>query len=122
MTPKFMLLFTSCLSLGLTSVAHAQQEERADRQADEADAPPAQPGRIVVQAERLRGQLNVEQPPLLELNEEDMAKHPHALFGSVDAICDELERRRELHGISYVTVGKDNMESFAPVVERLAGN
>ena len=55
------------------------------------------------------------------LSEEDMAKHPHALFGSVDAICDELERRRELHGISYITVGRDNMESFAPVVERLAG-
>ena len=55
------------------------------------------------------------------LSEEDMAKHPHALFGSADAICDELERRRELHGISYITVGRDNMESFAPVVERLAG-
>ena len=55
------------------------------------------------------------------LSEQDMAKHPHALFGSVDAICDELERRRELHGISYITVGYDNAESFAPVVERLAG-
>ena len=55
------------------------------------------------------------------LSEEEMLKHPHALFGSVDAVCDELERRRELHGISYITVGKDNMESFAPVVERLAG-
>jgi probable F420-dependent oxidoreductase len=55
------------------------------------------------------------------LSEEQMAKHPHALFGSVDAICDELERRRELHGISYITVGKDNMQSFAPVVDRLAG-
>ena len=55
------------------------------------------------------------------LSEQDMLKHPHALFGSVDAICDELERRRELHGISYITVGIDNMESFAPVVERLSG-
>ena len=55
------------------------------------------------------------------LSEEEMLKHPHALFGSVDAVCDELERRRELHGISYITVGRDNMESFAPVVERLAG-
>jgi probable F420-dependent oxidoreductase len=55
------------------------------------------------------------------LSEDDMAKHPHALFGSVDAICDELERRRELHGISYITVGRDNMESFAPVVDRLTG-
>jgi len=55
------------------------------------------------------------------LSEDDMARHPHALFGSVDAICDELERRRELHGISYITVGKDNMDSFAPVVDRLSG-
>ena len=55
------------------------------------------------------------------LSDEDMAKHPHALFGSVDAICAELERRRELHGISYITVGADNMASFAPVVDRLTG-
>lgn len=55
------------------------------------------------------------------LEEEAMRRHPHALFGSVDAICDELERRRELHGISYVTVGRDNMEAFAPVVARLTG-
>ena len=55
------------------------------------------------------------------LSEEEMSRHPHALFGSVDAICDELERRRELHGISYITVGQANMQAFAPVVERLAG-
>lgn len=55
------------------------------------------------------------------MSEDEMSRHPHALFGSVDAVCDELERRRELHGISYVTVGKDNMDSFAPVVERLNG-
>ena len=55
------------------------------------------------------------------LTEEQMLKHPHGLFGSVEVICEELERRRELHGISYVTVGEDAMEPFAPVVERLAG-
>ena len=55
------------------------------------------------------------------MSEDEMSVHPHALFGSVDAICDELERRREAYGISYVTVGRDNMESFAPVVERLSG-
>jgi len=55
------------------------------------------------------------------MSESEMAKHPHALFGSVDAICEELERRRELHGISYITVGKDNMEAFAPVVAKLSG-
>jgi probable F420-dependent oxidoreductase len=55
------------------------------------------------------------------MSEDEMRTHPHALFGSVDTICEELERRRELHGISYITVGKDNMESFAPVVARLNG-
>ena len=56
------------------------------------------------------------------MSEDDMRTHPHALFGSVDAICEELNRRRELHGISYITIGKDNMEAFAPVVERAAIN
>lgn len=55
------------------------------------------------------------------LPEDEMARHPHALFGGVDAICDELERRRELFGISYFTIGADVMEAFAPVVDRLAG-
>ena len=55
------------------------------------------------------------------MTEDEMQKHPHALFGSVDTICAELERRRELHGISYITVGKDNMEAFAPVVANLSG-
>ncbi len=55
------------------------------------------------------------------VDEADMVHHPHALIGSVDAICDKLERRRELFGISYVTVGADTMDAFAPVVERLAG-
>lgn len=54
-------------------------------------------------------------------SEEEMRRHPHALFGSVDTICEELERRRELHGISYVTVGEAAMEAFAPVVARLTG-
>jgi probable F420-dependent oxidoreductase len=52
---------------------------------------------------------------------EEMRRHPHALFGSIDTICEELRRRRELHGISYITVGDSTMEAFAPVVARLAG-
>jgi len=55
------------------------------------------------------------------LTEEEMRAHPHGLFGSVDSICQELERRRERFGISYITVTDDVMEAFAPVVERLAG-
>ena len=55
------------------------------------------------------------------VGESEMARHPHALIGGVNAICDELERRRELFGISCVTVGADTMDAFAPVVERLGG-
>lgn len=55
------------------------------------------------------------------LSEDEMVRHPHALFGSPEAIADELERRREAFGISYITVGGANMEAFAPVVERLNG-
>jgi probable F420-dependent oxidoreductase len=53
------------------------------------------------------------------LSEEDMIHHPHALMGTVDAICEELERRREKLGFSYVTVGDNVMEAFAPVVAKL---
>ena len=55
------------------------------------------------------------------LPEDEMRKHPHALFGDVPTICEELERRREAYDISYITVGEDNIDSFAPVVERLSG-
>jgi len=58
---------------------------------------------------------------MFDYSDDEMRGHPHALFGSVDTICVELERRRELHGISYVTVGEDAMVPFAPVVARLAG-
>ncbi|HKE72319.1 MAG TPA: TIGR03621 family F420-dependent LLM class oxidoreductase [Acidimicrobiales bacterium] len=51
----------------------------------------------------------------------DVLDHPHALIGSVDAICDQLEERRERYGFSYVTVLDHNAEPFAPVVERMTG-
>jgi probable F420-dependent oxidoreductase len=46
---------------------------------------------------------------------------PHALVGSVDSICDELQRRREEYGISYICIPDHLGEAFAPVVARLAG-
>ncbi|MFK7977475.1 MAG: TIGR03621 family F420-dependent LLM class oxidoreductase [Halioglobus sp.] len=61
----------------------------------------------------------------LGMSTQDILAHPHCLIGDVDFICDELVRRREAYGISYVAViddGENNMvEAFAPVVERLAG-
>jgi len=62
---------------------------------------------------------------MLGMTAQDILSHPHCLIGSVDFICDELQRRREAYGISYIAVlddGQNNMvEAFAPVVARLAG-
>jgi probable F420-dependent oxidoreductase len=52
---------------------------------------------------------------------DELRAFPHALVGSVDAICEELDRRRAEFGFSYVTVGDAVAEDFAPVVARLAG-
>ena len=52
----------------------------------------------------------------------EMLAHPHALIGTADAICEELQRRREAFGISYVSVPDSAMEPFAPVVAKLSGN
>jgi len=52
---------------------------------------------------------------------EELRTFPHALVGSVDAVCDELERRREVYGFSYVTIGDRSVDAFAAVVDRLTG-
>ena len=62
---------------------------------------------------------------MLGMSAADILSHPHCLIGSVDFICEALQQRREQYGISYVAVlddGENNMvETFAPVVARLAG-
>jgi probable F420-dependent oxidoreductase len=57
----------------------------------------------------------------LGLSADEMRAHPHGLFGEVSEICEELERRRERYGISYITVGAEARDAFAPVVARLSG-
>ena len=47
---------------------------------------------------------------------------PFALVGSTSKIVEDLVERRERYGFSYVIVGPDEIESFAPVVAELAGN
>lgn len=57
----------------------------------------------------------------LGLSVAEVLAHPHLLIGSVEEICDELCKRRDEYGISYVTIGEDGAAAFAPVVDRLAG-
>ena len=45
---------------------------------------------------------------------------PFALIGTPHQLVDDLLRRRERWGISYVIVGADDVESFAPVVAELS--
>jgi probable F420-dependent oxidoreductase len=59
--------------------------------------------------------------PMFAIEPEQLAEHPHALIGPFDAICEQLQSRRERYGISYVTFSQSAAESVAPIVERLAG-
>ncbi|MBA3289764.1 MAG: TIGR03621 family F420-dependent LLM class oxidoreductase [Acidimicrobiia bacterium] len=50
-----------------------------------------------------------------------VAASPFALIGSTAAITEQLVQRREELGFSYVIIGGDEVEVFAPVVEALTG-
>jgi probable F420-dependent oxidoreductase len=50
-----------------------------------------------------------------------VAESPFALIGTPAEMIDDLLRRRERWGFSYVIVGAEDVESFAPVVAALAG-
>ncbi|MEP6752420.1 MAG: TIGR03621 family F420-dependent LLM class oxidoreductase [Candidatus Dormiibacterota bacterium] len=52
---------------------------------------------------------------------QDILSMPHFLIGTVDEVVEDLRRRRERYGISYVIVPGEADETFAPVVARLAG-
>jgi probable F420-dependent oxidoreductase len=59
----------------------------------------------------------------LGLSAEDLAERGSvaAVSGTPDRMCDQLLRRRERLGFSYVLVSDELMEPFAPVVQRLTG-
>ena len=57
----------------------------------------------------------------LGISPKDTLTNPHVLIGSVDAICDQIEERRERFRISYMTIRDANIEEFAPIVARLRG-
>jgi hypothetical protein len=46
---------------------------------------------------------------------------PSVAVGPAERVAEELEARRERYGFSYLVVADDDLEAFAPVVERLAG-
>jgi probable F420-dependent oxidoreductase len=62
-----------------------------------------------------------ELAPAFGLTPGEARETPHALVGSVEEICDQLEERRARWGISYVTLSADQLEPFTPIVSRLSG-
>jgi probable F420-dependent oxidoreductase len=57
----------------------------------------------------------------LQLSSDQIEQSPSFLIGSVEAIVDQLQARRERLGISYVMIHDRVMDAFAPVVARLTG-
>ena len=64
-------------------------------------------------AERLAAAMNISAAEVLA--------SPQVLIGSVDSMVEDLQRRREEFGLSYIVVLDTNMEKLIPVVARLAG-
>jgi probable F420-dependent oxidoreductase len=59
--------------------------------------------------------------PAFGLTTDQLLAFPHALIGTVEEIAESLIERRERFDASYVVVQLDALETFAPVVARLAG-
>lgn len=68
-----------------------------------------------------RDSVLAELAPAFGLDVDSARETPHALVGSVDQLCDALVERRERWGISQIGLSGDLIDSFAPVVARLAG-
>ena len=50
-----------------------------------------------------------------------LREHPNVMIGSLETIVEMLYSRRDSLGVNYVTVQQSQIESFAPVVDRLSG-
>lgn len=58
--------------------------------------------------------------PHFGLTPEQVLASPHCMIGTTEQLCTDLLYRREQFGISYITILKEHVDAFAPVVERLA--
>jgi probable F420-dependent oxidoreductase len=59
--------------------------------------------------------------PGLGMNRAQALASPLAVVGTVEQIAETLIERRETYGFSYITLGAENIDSFAPVVAKLSG-
>jgi probable F420-dependent oxidoreductase len=59
--------------------------------------------------------------PLFGMTPEELPEVPIGIVGTVDEVVELLQRRREELGFSYIVVHDQDIDAFAPVVERLTG-
>ena len=76
---------------------------------------------FIVQVTDYREKVAGGMAPHFGMTAEQVLASPHCLIGTVEQICADLQQRREQYGISYLTILKEHVDAFAPVVERLAG-
>lgn len=68
-----------------------------------------------------RADLVEKMAPLFGIAPSEVDDYPHAWFGSVQQISEQLQRGRERWDVSYLTVQGDVMQAMAPVVAALTG-
>jgi len=59
--------------------------------------------------------------PSFGVSPEEALESGAALVGTEDEIAEQLHRRRAEWGLSYVVIGDDKVDAFAPIVAKLAG-
>jgi alkanesulfonate monooxygenase SsuD/methylene tetrahydromethanopterin reductase-like flavin-dependent oxidoreductase (luciferase family) len=59
--------------------------------------------------------------PAFGVEPEEALESGAALVGSESEIIEQLHRRRERWDLSYVVIGDDNVDEFAPIVAKLTG-
>ncbi len=59
--------------------------------------------------------------PGMGMTAADALESPLALVGDVESMTNDLLARRETYGFSYIGIGPDEIDQFAPVVAELAG-
>ena len=59
--------------------------------------------------------------PMFGLTPEQAKTIPMVLAGTVNDVCEQLERYRDLYGTSYWVIHEGEIEAMAPVVAKLAG-
>jgi len=59
--------------------------------------------------------------PGMGMQPSDALESPLALVGDVESMKEDLIARREIYGFSYIGIGPDEIDQFAPIVADLAG-